>query len=127
MREHFIGKEYNFIPINFSGRSHSPHLYRNRRDEIHFECATKAKEGLVSFKHIPKWQQDELRLQLLAPTYHRDLSGKRVVEPKDKTKELLGHSPDMADAVLLAYMDVNAKPIELRKPEIKKVERKWLV
>lgn len=127
MREHFMGTDYNFIPINFSGRSHSPHLYRHRRDEIHFEMADKAKAGQVSFKHIPKWIQDELRLQLLAPTYCRDLSGKRVVEPKDKTKEIIGKSPDMADAVLLCYMKIDSDKIEHKAPDVKKTDRKWLV
>lgn len=125
-KEHFQDTNYCYKPINFSGRSHSPHLYRHRRDEIHFTIADRARKGNVSFKHVPKWISDELRTQLLAPKYKMDLSGKRVVEPKDKTKELLGKSPDMADAVLLSFMEIGS-PVNIVQPQVIKEKRKWLV
>lgn len=120
-----MGEGYAFHPINFSGRSWKPSLYRNRRDEIHFTIADAARLGNVSFKMIPKWQQDDLRSQLLAPKYKLDYSGRRIVEHKSKTKELLGKSPDMGDSVMLSFMRVNADVIEYKPLVLPKRERKF--
>jgi len=41
--------------------------------------------------------------ELTAPRYAMTASGKIQVEPKDKTKQRLGGSPDLADAFLLTF------------------------
>ena len=46
-----------------------------------------------------------MKLQALAPKWKLDSAGRRVVEPKDVTKEKIGRSPDDMDAVNLAYLD----------------------
>lgn len=43
-----------------------------------------------------------LATELATPKYKSEGKG-RMVEPKDKTKEILGRSPDRADAVLMAF------------------------
>lgn len=49
----------------------------------------------------PDW--DELRTQLCAPKWEADATGRIKVEPKEETVKRLGHSPDVADALLLAF------------------------
>lgn len=44
----------------------------------------------------------DLPSELSAPTWKVNSSGKIEVEPKEKVKDRLGHSPDTADAVVLA-------------------------
>jgi hypothetical protein len=39
----------------------------------------------------------------MAPRYKLDSEGRRVVEPKEKTKERIKRSPDDADGFNLAY------------------------
>jgi hypothetical protein len=46
---------------------------------------------------------------LTAPVYEMDVRGRRLVEPKDLTKERIGRSPDNADACLLAYANVGGQ------------------
>lgn len=82
--------------------------YPNLRSALWFDLAQEAKSGNVSFALLPRQAQEELRRQLPAPLYTLDARGRRVVEPKDKTKQRLGRSPDDADAILLAYCSVQA-------------------
>lgn len=98
---------YNFIGVNVASKPINPELYNSKRSEIWFALADEAAKGNVSFAKLPQQVKDDLRRELLAPTYTLDYMGRRVVEPKDKTKDRLGRSPDSADAVLLAYTNVN--------------------
>ena len=41
----------------------------------------------------------------MAPAWDLDAQGRRKLEPKDKTKEKIGRSPDDADAMNLAYYE----------------------
>ena len=53
-----------------------------------------------------------LRAELSAPLYWYDAAGRMVLEPKDKIKERLGASPDIADALALTF----AAPVALPEP-----------
>ena len=46
------------------------------------------------------------------PLYWYDAAGRMVLEPKDKIKERLGASPDIADALALTF----AAPVALPEP-----------
>ena len=50
-----------------------------------------------------------LKAELSTPLYWYDAAGKIVLEPKDKIKERLGASPDIADALALTF----AAPVAL--------------
>lgn len=118
-----LAEKYNFVGCNFSSRPRQPDQFRHRRDELHFDLCDAARKNNVSFKHIPSDQREALRLELLAPMYEIDASGKRCVEPKKKIKERLGASPDLAEAVLLAYASVNADVFEVKPPVINRPQR----
>jgi len=53
---------------------------------------------------------DELIGDLTAPKYAYTSAGKLKVEPKDKVKARLGRSPDVGDAVVLAFWEEPNKP-----------------
>lgn len=82
----------------FNGGSvaNEPRLYPNRRSEAWFAFAEQ-------IHNIDLDSDEQLSADLVSPKYSLDSSGRRVVEPKDKTKRRLGRSPDRADAVLMAF------------------------
>lgn len=80
-----------------------PDLYPNKRSELWFAAAAKAKAGGVYLGNLPRVVQHRLRQQLLAPEWDLDNQGRRKVEPKADTKEKIGRSPDDADAFNLSH------------------------
>ncbi len=52
----------------------------------------------------------ELRIELCAPHWEKQTNGVKI-EPKKDIKERLGHSPDLADAVVMAFWD-GRNPLE---------------
>ena len=96
---------YRCTPCLGAHAAKDQRLYPNRRSESWFELAEAAMAGRVSFARLPRDVQAELKNQLLGVTYTLDTRGRRVVEPKDRTKARLKKSPDLADAVMLAFCD----------------------
>lgn len=87
------------VPVegfNGGATANEPRLYPNRRSEAWFAFADQI--GSVDLD-----TDEQLGADLVAPKYSLDSQGRRVVEPKDKTKRRLGRSPDRADAVLMAF------------------------
>lgn len=87
------------VPVEgFNGGStaNEPRLYPNRRSEAWFAFADQ-------IDHVDLDPDEQLGADLVAPKYSLDSQGRRVVEPKDRTKKRLGRSPDRADAVLMAF------------------------
>lgn len=99
------------IEVPFGGRA-TQEKYKNRRSEMWIEL----RDWLVSGGSIPDSLM--LRADLSTPTYSFDSSGKMQLEPKDKIKERLGRSPDLADALALTF----ATPVQPEGVEIKQRE-----
>lgn len=93
----------NVVPVNAGSTPRRPADYPNRRSELWFDVADMARKGRISFARLDRQTQQRLRQQCLAPTWELDTAGRRVVEPKKKTKEKLGYSPDDMDGLDLAY------------------------
>lgn len=94
-----------FVGVNASSQAPDPLEYPNLRSALWFGVSEQAAIGNVSFAKLPATVIQDLRAELLAPTYTLDARGRRVVELKDCTKERLkGRSPDNADALNLAYL-----------------------
>ena len=72
--------------------------YMRLRDELWF----KGREWLEA-RDCKMVDDPDLIGELTAPRYAMTASGKIQVEPKDKTKQRLGGSPDLADAFLLTF------------------------
>lgn len=81
--------------INFTQRAFDPEKYPAARTEMYLELANAIKNGF--------WVTDEVKTEILAMQVEINKRGQRQLLPKDLAKRVLGHSPDMADAVALAY------------------------
>lgn len=84
------------IGVNASESAPTSDLYHRMRDQVWFATRDYLRDGGA----IP--DDGKLHGELIAPTYSFDTSGRMLVEPKKKTKERLGRSPDRADALGLA-------------------------
>lgn len=94
------------IGVAFSGKADDPR-YFNKRSEMHFRAAEWVKSGGA----LPN--DPELAAELLAHTY--SYRGDRLwVCEKDLVREVLGRSPDAADAFALTFAyDVTPAPIHV--------------
>lgn len=112
-------KGYLAVGIHAQSSAFDPEHYRSRRDELWFGMAERLKEGTVDFSRLKIAVRRDLIAELAAPTFAPDLSDRLVVEKKKLTKKRLKRSPDLADAVLLAYASpqkhtVNVGTVSLR-------------
>jgi len=88
---------YTVTEINFAGQAMDSDRYANRRAEMYFKC----KEWLESGGAIPN--EPTLKAELSVVEYKFTPSGKIQLEPKDKIKEKIGKSPDLADSLVLTF------------------------
>ena len=86
------------IDANFGYKASDEKRYINKRAESYFKLSNAIKAGLA----IP--ENDALMEELLTIEYEfNDSNGKLKIISKDKIKEFLGRSPDLADALALTY------------------------
>lgn len=103
-----MGHEVAEIP--FGGKALRENRFVNRRSEMWYGV----REWLKAGGCLPvggEWETT-LKSELSAPKYWYDGAGKIVLEPKDKIKERLGYSPDIADALALTF----AAPVAVPDP-----------
>lgn len=89
-----LGHQVQEVP--FGGKASDDH-FANRRAEMWWTMADWLKRGGA----IPP--SAALMSDLSAPTYGFNQAGRRILEPKDKIKERIGRSPDLADALALTF------------------------
>jgi hypothetical protein len=99
---------YTVHLIGAGTRANREDLYPRKRDELWFATADRARSGGVYLGNLDRATLRRLKQQLLAPKWDLDSQGRRRGEPKDKTKEKIGRSPDDADAFHLSHFDVPA-------------------
>lgn len=92
-------KGYNVGGINFSQKAIDSKLYPNARTEMYMEFAKAVKEGF--------WVNDTVKEELLAQSMFINNKGQAQLVPKEDVKKILGHSPDLCDAVALAVYAMN--------------------
>lgn len=102
---------YNFILVPEGGTALDSGQYFNRRTELWFTAVKRAKKGRLCLAKLPQEHQQRLRQQCFAPTWWPTGIGQHQVEPKPIMKKRLGHSPDDADAMNLAYAEVTSMPM----------------
>ena len=83
------------IPVNFAGKAEDPR-YLNKRAEIWFRMAEWIKRG-GAIPSIPGLVEE------LTQVTYTFVNGKFQIEPKERIKERLRFSPDMADALALTF------------------------
>lgn len=94
---------FNAIPVNAGETASDNEFFARRRSEMWFTTRERVRQKQLDLSLLPARVKKDLIRELSAPKYKLDLSGRKVVEPKEKTKELLGASPDLADALNLAF------------------------
>lgn len=102
---------HSVIEVPFGGAANRPDLYANRRMEMWAEMAAWLKSG----GSIPA--DVVLQADLSAPTYGYTSKGLKILEAKDKLKERIGRSPDLADSLALTF----ASPVRPRR--VDQIER----
>lgn len=85
--------------INFAQKALDLDKYPNARTEIYLELAKAIKQGF--------WVNDIVKEEMLAQALFINNRGQGQLVPKDDVKKILGHSPDLCDAVALAVYAMN--------------------
>lgn len=85
--------------VNFAQKAIDLDKYPNARTEIYLELAKAVREGF--------WVNDIVKEELLAQALFINNRGQGQLVPKDDVKKILGHSPDLCDAVALAVYAMN--------------------
>ena len=91
---------YYGVGVNVAERSRDPERYHNLRAELWYnfrEMLDPDKEPIA----LPP--DDELLSELASVKYKVDARGAIQIESKEDMKKRLGHSPDRADAAVLAF------------------------
>lgn len=92
-------KGIDIVSINFAQKAYNSELYPNARTEMYIELANAVKNGL--------WVNDIVKEEMLAQSVFINNRGQQQLVPKEDVKKVLGHSPDLCDAVALAVYAMN--------------------
>ncbi|PUU97931.1 hypothetical protein DCD76_18955, partial [Acinetobacter baumannii] len=79
------------VPINFAQKAFDSDNYPNARTEMYLELAKAVKNGF--------WVNDIVKEEMLAQAVTINGRGLQALVPKEDVKKVLGHSPDLCDAV----------------------------
>jgi len=88
---------YQVTEVNFGSKATHPEKYINKRCEMWDSM----KAWLMAGGSLP--DVPELKTELVTPEYSFDPAGRMKLEPKEKIKERMGKSPDMADSLALTF------------------------
>lgn len=93
--------------VNFANKSTQPKRFLNVRAEAWWNGRELSRTQAWSLAEL----DNDAIAELTMPRYEIvDSSGKVKIESKDDIRERLGRSPDIADAVLLAFYDAQGNP-----------------
>lgn len=92
-------KDLAISGVNFAQKAFDPDKYPNARTEMYLELAKAVREGF--------WVNDIVKEELLAQALFINNRGQGQLVPKEDVKKILGHSPDLCDAVALAVYAMN--------------------
>lgn len=102
------------VRVNVGESSRAPDRFPKLRDQIWWEVGRELMDTVDLTE-----ADDKLLSQLAAPRWSRDSANRIKIESKAETKKRLGHSPDHADAYLLAfYTDPSVGTIRSRADAI---------
>ena len=102
---------WNVSAISAASKAIDSESYPNRRSELWFAVAGRANSGDLDMSRLDKDTRKLMRRQLMGAKWKMNSAGQRVVESKDEMKkrlkknnpDLMGGSPDDADALHLAF------------------------
>jgi len=88
--------------------------FANLRAELYWNLRNKFKDGEIDLSRIPQNVYDRLSGELTSIKYKYTSKGQIQIEPKKEMKKRLGRSPDLADALMLAFAPEPA-PIQVMR------------
>lgn len=88
---------YEVTEVSFGGKALEPAHYVNKRAEM-WDAMRKWLQAGGSLPDMP-----ELKTELVTPEYSFDAANRMKLEPKEKIKERIGKSPDVADSLALTF------------------------
>ena len=96
---------YNVVPINFGGEPKDKDKYPNLISEAWFYL-----KSIIKEVDIP--QDNDLLMELSTRQFKMDNKGRRVIESKDDYKKRGFRSPDLADALILTFINYHTFNVE---------------
>lgn len=97
--DEMIKRGYKVYPMNFGSKAHNSNKYPNLISEAWFRF-----NDMLDKVSLPMDQ--DLLMELSTRNWEQDIKGRRIIESKDKYKKRGFRSPDLADAVMIAYYRV---------------------
>jgi hypothetical protein len=94
---------YHSIGIGAGSVAEKPHKYPLMRDQLWFETVMAANADDIDISRLPEKSLIEMKRQAMAVRFENDHRGRRFVWHKDKTRKVIGRSPDSMDALNLAF------------------------
>lgn len=94
---------YTVVRVRFSEKPKKHKEFPNVRSEVWWELREKARTREFDLSHLPAEVRKSLVRELTTPKLDWDSRGRRIVQEKKKIKKELGLSPDLAEAVAIAY------------------------
>lgn len=89
---------YPVLEFNFSGGPIDKTKFKNRRAEAYWEAAEAMDAGRIDLDEL----DEELQRELLEHRFKRNSTGLIQIEAKEEVAKRIGHSPDRADAFVMA-------------------------
>lgn len=90
--------------VNVGAAAIDREQFANLRAEGFWLLRERFATGQISLRHLPKPLYDRLSGELVAIRYAYTSKGQLKIEPKEEMKKRLGFSPDVADALMLAFL-----------------------
>jgi hypothetical protein len=106
--DRLVQMRYAPMPVDFGGAAFNPR-FANKRAEIWWEMAEWIKQGGI-LPNLP-----DLERELVSQHYFHNKAGKLQMEDKDFVRDLIGESPDMADALACTFAFTVTKKSDVRE------------
>lgn len=100
-------------PINVGEAAKDGEHFENLRAELFWALRDRFREGNIDLSRLPREIYDRLSGELTSIKFAYTSSGKLKLEAKADMKKRLGHSPDLADALALAYASPGVRLSEI--------------
>ncbi len=90
--------------VNVGEAASDSEHFANLRAEIYWHLRERFQTGEIDMTRISRTHYDRLSGELTALKFKYTSAGKIALEAKDEMKKRLGYSPDLADALALAFL-----------------------
>lgn len=91
--------------VNVGEAASDPEHFKNLRSELAWALRERFQEGRIDLSRMDRESYDRLTGELTALKFKYTSSGQLQLEAKEDMKKRLGHSPDYADSLMIAYAD----------------------